>query len=147
VRHTRTAVCRLLPALSIGARGHGQQHRTAHHRTGGHRDWTQALSGQLLGGRPHVQTLFAQSVGKLHHQDAVFGDQSDQGDPSNLARNVQGIAAALTLTTLFAVRQTPVIGAALPLQHPGWPIRPHARYPDRRCGHAPSATRSGDPPG
>ncbi len=82
----------LLPAFGAGAGGNGQRQRAQHHGAGGHQNRAQALRGRLPDRIRHRHATLAQLVGKLHNQNAVFGDQAHQRDQANLAEHIERAA-------------------------------------------------------
>ncbi|MPL75498.1 hypothetical protein SDC9_21322 [bioreactor metagenome] len=73
-----------------GALGDDQRHDRERHRRGGHQDRPQTgLGGKHDRLAPGVAVFLALLVGEFDHQDAVLGDQTDEGDQPDLAVDVQ----------------------------------------------------------
>ena len=81
--------------LGTGTGGQRQRQGPQHHGTGGHHDGSQALRSRFDDSINHGHALPAQLVGELDNQDAVLGDQPDQGDQADLRIHVERAATPL----------------------------------------------------
>ena len=66
-----------------------QRHHADHHRRGSHQNRSQTDGGRMLDRLAPAQTFIGlHVVGIVHHQDAVLGDQADQGEQAHLGIDV-----------------------------------------------------------
>ena len=57
----------------------------------GHQNRAESLGGGIDDGFLMRQTLSLTLIGEFHDQDAVFGDDANQGDDSDLAEDIKGL--------------------------------------------------------
>ena len=84
-----------MAALGARAGREGERHGSEDHREGGHEDRPEAQDRGLDDGVHLGLAGFLELVGELGDQNAVFGDQADQGYQPDLAVDVERIAGEL----------------------------------------------------